>query len=369
MAFNFEISQGAVFRPQKVVVYGPEGIGKSTFAAQFPEPLVIDTEGSTNHLDVRRLPRPTSWEILRQMVDEVYNNPDICKTLVIDTIDWAERLCAEAICRKSQKSSIEDFGYGRGYVFVKEEFARLLDRLSDLTDRGITVVLTAHSMIRKFERPDESGAYDRWELKLGGKGGSQLSALVKEWSDLLLFVNYKEIVVEGENRKKKAGGGKRMMYTCHHPAWDAKNRHDLAPEIPFEYDQIAHIVEAHITFPPAEKVATEEKPTVKTGTKKKASAVKPAPPPAPIDPKPAKNENPAATKEVDLSGIPKELADLMSANNVTPDELMAAVEKRGYFPAGTPIKNYPKDFIDGCLVAAWPQVFKIIDEEIRVPFF
>lgn len=365
MAFNFEISQGAIFRPQKVVIYGPEGIGKSTFAAKFPEPLVIDTEGSTNHLDVRRLPRPTSWEMLRQMIDEVANNPDICKTLVIDTVDWAERLCAESICSKAQKTSIEDFGYGKGYVIVKEEFARLLDRLSDLTDRGITVVLIAHSMIRKFERPDESGAYDRWELKLGGKGGSQLSALVKEWSDLLLFVNYKEIVTEsGDSHKKKAAGGKRMMYTCHHPAWDAKNRHDLAPELPFEYEQIEHIIEAHVTFPPAEKQAEPKKPAAKKSTAKKSATKAPAETPAPAQEQPAQAD--------DLDGICKPLADLMRANNVTRAELMAAVERRGYFPSGTKIEDYPQDFVDGCLIAAWAQVYGIIANEIRpgniVPF-
>jgi len=65
MALN--ISRGVVFKAQKIIIYGPEGIGKSTFASQFPDPLFIDTEGSTNSMNVARLPRPTSlwiWQWL-----------------------------------------------------------------------------------------------------------------------------------------------------------------------------------------------------------------------------------------------------------------------------------------------------------------
>ena len=59
----YEITSGVVSSAQKVVIYGPEGIGKSTFAAQFPDPVFIDTEGSTKKLNIRRFPKPTSWEM------------------------------------------------------------------------------------------------------------------------------------------------------------------------------------------------------------------------------------------------------------------------------------------------------------------
>ena len=92
---KFQITRGLIVKPQKVVVYGPEGIGKPTFAADFPDPLFIDTEGSTNVYDVARLPAPTSWTMLLDEVREVIKNPTCCKTLVIDTIDWAEQLCVQ----------------------------------------------------------------------------------------------------------------------------------------------------------------------------------------------------------------------------------------------------------------------------------
>ena len=240
-----EIIRGKIRSAKKVVIYGPEGIGKSTFAAQFPEPLFIDTEGSTSELNVARTKRPSSWTMIIEQIKEIMNTPGLCKTLVIDTIDWAENLCVEHVCQTRGKKGIEDFGYGNGYVYSKEEFGRFLNLLSDVKDKGINVVLTAHAQLRKFEQPDELGAYDRWELKLGKKTASQTAPLIKEWSDMLLFANYKTIVVatDDQGKKHKAQGGKRVMYTAHHPCWDAKNRYGLPEETEFSYSVIAPIIE------------------------------------------------------------------------------------------------------------------------------
>lgn len=347
-----KIISGKIIKPQKVVIYGPEGIGKSTFAAQFPKPLFIDTEGSTSHLEVDRLPRPTSWQMLKQYIKDLKGDTIGYHTLVIDTADWAERLCEEAICQSNGKVGIEDFGYGKGYTYVKEEFGRLLDSLSDLIDAGMNVVLTAHSIIRKFELPEETGAYDRYELKLGNKAGNQCAALAKEWADMVLFANYKEIVVTSKDGKKKVSGGQRVMHTLHNPCWDAKNRHGLPEELPFDYAQIAHCIPAMgIPEPPPapvkipKQVVPEPMPQ---GKEKTQPEVKTAP---------------ALDDE-----IPKELADLMAANNVTAQDIQRAVAHKGYFPADMPLQDYPKDFIMGCLVAAFPQMLKVIKELNEVPF-
>ena len=198
-----QITRGKIPCAKKVVVYGPEGIGKSTFASKFPDPVFIDTEGSTKDMDVARLPRPSSWEMLLEEIDYVKNHPEEFKTLVIDTVDWAEQLCVNYICSKHGKSGIEDFGYGNGYVYTKEEFGRFLNQLEDVVEKGVHVVLTAHAQIRKFEQPDEMGAYDRYELKLGKKTQSQTSPLVKEWSDMLLFAKYKTYSVAADDKGKK----------------------------------------------------------------------------------------------------------------------------------------------------------------------
>ena len=238
---GIKVTRGIVKKPLKLVIYGPEGIGKTTFASKFPWPVFIDTEGSTNHMDVARFEPPRTWDAILEDVRSLVADPAGYQTLVLDTADWAVRLCETAVCMREGKKGIEDFGYGKGYVYAKEEFGKLLDLMTEVVDKGINVVITAHSIIRKFERPDETGAYDRWELKLGNKAGSQIAALCKEWADVVLFANYKETVVEIDG-KKKAQGGSRVMYTSHAPAWDAKNRHGMPPELPFDYQQIARIV-------------------------------------------------------------------------------------------------------------------------------
>ena len=343
-----QIISGKIERPQKVVIYGPEGIGKSTFAAAFPAPLFVDTEGSTGQLSVDRLPRPTSWQMLRQYITDLKTDPMTYKTIVIDTADWAERLCEEAVCHKYGKTGIEDFGYGKGYTYVKEEFGRLLDGLSDLIEAGLNVVLTAHSIIRKFELPEETGAYDRYELKLGNKAGTQCAALAKEWADMVLFANYRQMVITSKDGKRKIQGGERVMYTLHNPCWDAKNRHGLPEELPFDFSAIRHCI-------PGKSTPEAEKPQPKKQPPKEATQ---APPKAS-----------AKDTQAQLNpGIPKELADLMAANNVTESDIQRAVAHKGYFPADMPVREYPADFVAGCLVAAFPQMLEVIKNLNDVPF-
>lgn len=362
---------------KKVVIYGPEGIGKSTFASRFPAPVFIDTEGSTKDMDVARFEKASSWQMLLDQIEYVRTHPDVCRTLVIDTIDWAEQMCVEAVCARHHKSGIEDFGYGNGYVYVKEEFGRFLNRLSDVVDAGINVVLTAHAQIRKFEQPDELGAYDRWELKLGKKTASQTSPLVKEWADMLLFANYKTLSVatDKEGRKHKAQGGSRVMYTSHHPCWDAKNRYGLPEETPFSYEVIRSIIEGDAGS--AEKAQAVQKPS--SEPEKRPDSPKVAPPAAPMPAQPVEDipdgtqfslddmmNQPEEQKSPEPNPVndrlPKALRDLMNANQVTTWDIQAVVAKRGYFPEDMPVEDYPQDFIDGVLVGAWPKVYGMIKD-------
>lgn len=376
-----EIIKGKIISAIKCVLYGPEGIGKSTFAAQFPNALFIDTEGSTKHMDVARTPKPSSWTMLMDQVQYVKQNPCSFQTLVIDTADWAEQLCITSVCAKYQKTGIEGFGYGKGYVYLAEEFGRLLNKLEELVEMGINVVITAHAKMRKFEQPDEMGAYDRWELKLQ----KQTGPLLKEWADMVLFANYKTTVVnvdgQGANKgKNKAQGGKRVMFTTHHPCWDAKNRHNLPPELPFDFQQIVHCLPGMVAAPPTQVATVKEEPKVTvTPTEQpkeesKVDATKMLEDEGfteIIEPEQQEmkvTENPNISNDYQVpEGIPKSLADLMKEKEVTELEIQEVVAKKKYFPKDTPIRNYPIDFIEGVLVQAWPQVFAMIDAE-RVPF-
>ncbi|QQE75695.1 ATP-binding protein [Brevibacillus composti] len=348
-----QVIRGKVQKAKKVVLYGPEGIGKSSLAARFPRPIFIDTEGSTTEMDVDRLPKPTSWEMLKQQVQWVKQQAGQFGTLVIDTIDWAELLCNESVCAAHQKRGIEDFGYGKGYIYAEEEFGRFLNLLSDVIEAGINVVLNAHSQIVKFEQPDEMGAYDRYQLKLGKKTGSRTAALVKEWADMVLFINYKtfSVATDDKGRKHKGQGGVRTVYATHHPAWDAKNRHGLPDEFPLDYAHIAHIFEGPTNAQPVQTppVAT---PPVQEAWGKMTDEQQ-----LPQEQQPSAEE---ALKPHIPTDIPASLRDLMVQHQVSENEIQIVVSKRGYYPMDTPIANYDPGFVEGVLVGAWPQVFEMI---------
>lgn len=367
-----KIIKGKIASAKKIVIYGPEGIGKSTFASQFPDPLFIDTEGSTKDMDLSRFEKASSWTMLTDQIRYVIWNPGICRTLVVDTIDWAEQMCVADLCARSGKKGIEDFGYGNGYVYAKEEFGRFLNLLSDVIDQGIHVVLTAHAQLRKFEQPDEMGAYDRWELKLGKKTQSQTSPLVKEWADMVLFANYKTVVVNVDGQgaqkgKNKVQGGRRVMYTAHHACWDAKNRYGLPEEVPFDYGAIAHIIEAS---PAAPEPVGNVPESAETATKPAENVSKSVQIPAPDPELPPPN----VLVDSDPDRVPQALIDLMREYRVIEWDVQQVCEQRGYVPAGTPLDQYDTanpGIIEGLLIPCWDQVYQMIRETAgkeEIPF-
>lgn len=305
-----KIIEGKEKRPLKVVIYGPEGIGKSTFASKFPDPLFIDTEGGTSNLDVRRIKCNKSWDELLLIVKEVIKNPTICKTLVLDTADWSETLCINAVTEKHRKNNIEDFGYGKGYVYLLDEYTKLLTLFDQVIEAGINVVITAHAKPRKFELPEEQGAFDRYEMKLT----KQVAPVIKEWSDALFFTNYKIYVVTTESNRRKAQGGKRVLYTTHNPTYDAKNRFDLPEELELDFKSIAHLFEGL------------EKPV----------------------------------KEPELSLTVQRLNKMIVDAGISELELQEVVAEKGHYELSVLVQNYSDEFITRWIIPNWERVLETI---------
>lgn len=339
------ITTGIVPKAQKVVLYGVEGIGKTTFAAQFPNPLFSDTEDSTLHMNVARLDKPTSWTMLLQQVDFVKMNKP-CSTYIIDTIDWAEKLCKAHLAANGKWNDNAN-DYGAKYIALEKEFGDLLNKLSEVVDVGINVVITAHAWLRKKEEPDEMGAYDRYELKLEKKP----APLVKEWADMVLFANYKTTILTDEKTKSKKGvGGQRMMFTTHRPAWDAKNRAGLADELPLDYSQISHVI-------PNLNQQAQAQPTQPESTQKNEFMNQ-------EQPEPQADFSREPQQEIDPL-IPPHVADLMKLNQVTTEEIMKVIYVGGFMPQDTPLENIPQDLWD-YLVTNWNNgVMKLLNEKIR----
>lgn len=308
------IVTGVEKTPIKICIYGAEGVGKSSLAANMPEPLFIDTEGGTSRLNVRRI-KCTQWDELISIVKEVIATPTVCKTLVIDTADWAESLCVDFVCNKYRKGNIEEFGFGKGYTYLADEFGEFLKLLNRLVEVGINPVVIAHGKPRKYELPEEQGQFDRWEMKLT----KQVAPLIKEWCDMLLFCNYKTFVVTTENNTKKAQGGKRVMYTTHNPCWDAKNRFNLPDEVELAISSIAHLF-------------VEHEPT--------QAATKPITP----------QERPNITK----------LKKMIEDEGITQEAVQKVVAERGHYDFSATIEDYADEFITRWIVPNWKKIVEAI---------
>ena len=227
---NIQITRGIKSRPQKVVIYGPEGVGKTTLASDFPSPVFIDAEGGTDHMDVPRI-EVQDMKGIRAAIAHLKANPGEFKTVVLDTIDWIEKRLVKDLCAQYGKDSIEkvEGGYGKGYNILSEQFLAFLDGdLEGLLKAGFNVVLLAHAKVEKHEDPELATSYDRYTLKMEKK----TAPLVKEWADALLFYRFKAATAERDGSNKHRGISRgREIATSRTAAFDAKNRHGLPERI------------------------------------------------------------------------------------------------------------------------------------------
>lgn len=349
---KYEVQETLKIEPMKVLIYGVEGIGKTTFASKFPDPIFIDTEGSTGFINARKLPNPTSWTMLLDELEDIKSEPR-GKTLIIDTLDWAERLAKKYLMDKNKWAAIDSTNYGSRYVALSDEIGKLLNKLTEIKDVGINVVLTAHAETKKHELPDEMGQYDKYTLKLEKRD----AGLAKEWADMILFFNYKTTIIsDSKSNSKKATGGQRVMYTTHKPAWDAKNRLGLPDELPIDFEAIRELFEAKTgmstTQIKSESTQTQQVPLPEE------------PPVIETEPEPVEAQAAPEFNEEIPSSIPQSLADLMTVNHVTVDEIMQVIYVGGFMPQGTPLENVPEE-LWGHLASNWDKVLNMLETQIR----
>lgn len=224
--------------PERILLIGVEGVGKSTFGASAPAPIFIAAEDGIRHLDVPCFPEPRSFADVIAACRSLATERHAYQTLVLDTIDWIEPLIIADLCRERKWMSgstpdIEAPGYGKGWVAATEEWRKLLFALDAVRARGLEIILLAHAAIKPFANP-AGPDFNRYECKLA-KGAA---ALVKEWSDAILFATYEEFVRRDAPRKGLSTG-RRIIRTTRTAAYDAKNRTGLPDELPLDYSAYA----------------------------------------------------------------------------------------------------------------------------------
>ncbi len=241
MAFDLKsIKKNTALSAPRVLVYGVEGIGKSTFAAGAPAPIFIQTEDGLGSLAVDHFPVAQKSADVLDAIAALHEPGHSFQTVVIDSLDWLETLIWRDI---EAKFEAKDLAYGKGSMIAAEEWRKVLDGLNSLrNNQGMAVVLIAHCEIKRFDSP-ETEPYDRYQPKLQARS----SALVREWCDAVLFANYRTIVKKAEvgfNKEVSRGisTGERLLYTSERPAYMAKNRYALPESIPLAWEAFVNAI-------------------------------------------------------------------------------------------------------------------------------
>lgn len=241
--------RGKQDQPIRVVLFGVEGVGKSTFGADSPKPIFLGAEDGTAHLDVTRFPMPGNWTEVLEAIRTLTTEEHDFKTLVLDTLDWAEPMLWAHLCARDKQENIEAYGYGKGYAAALDEWRVFLAAIEQMrAKKGMHVVLLAHSWIKPFKNP-EGDDFDRYEMKLHPKAGG----LLKEWCDVVLFANFETFATKDAKTKRIKGvsTGARLLYTTRTAAYDAKNRFDLPESLPLSWADFEAAVSAHRPADPA----------------------------------------------------------------------------------------------------------------------
>ena len=349
------IEKGIRPGPAKVVIYGPEGIGKTTFAAKFPKPLFLDLDNGSRRLDVDRVAGLDSFAMVKSTLAELSKDTMGYQTVVIDTADKLEALIVEGIINTvprgdgRQVQGLEDYGYGKGYTYVAEWLGKFLDKLTIFQGKtGMNIVLLSHAWQRKVESPGETNSYDHYELKLGKKA----APLLREWPDFLFFLNYDISIMKTSDGKNVATGGQRCIYTSHTPYYDAKARADLPERIQLDDKGIAQVFKAMFEGErkPAEPPKPEPKPVEESEPEppkatpselSQNSVATPSPTPQPAPKNIVKTEefDPQGPEEQEKTKLLQDLDALLKANNLTYEDLELATShpKVNMRPKGTPI--------------------------------
>ena len=226
-------------KPPRVMIFGIEGVGKTTLGAKADKPLFITPEGGADHvlgadgLPVDEISGVKTWAQLRAAIKDLIKEDHGYKTLVLDSADWIEKICHAQIIGKSDKDIIRvNGGYSAGLRDSERLHKELIEDLSTLREtKGMNIIVTAHYQIKEVKDPDMVHDYDAYQIKCD----ERVSSLWREWVDALLFARFNTYTSQKDDgaKARAIGDDGRIVYTTKRPAFQAKNRYRLPPEMPF----------------------------------------------------------------------------------------------------------------------------------------
>lgn len=238
-----EVKRGKIKEPDFLIIYGPDGVGKSTFGASAPNAIFLGPESGTSNLDVARYPEIKSYKEFIEGLRDFRNSNHDYRSLVIDSLDWIEPMVWAKTCEEGNVEQIENVGGGfsKGYINALKFWRESIDLMKDIRKaRQMNIILIAHAESKTFQDPQTQSAYDRYQMKLHHKA----AALFRENVESVLFATY-EVFTKKDGQKTRAyGDGARVIFTERRPAFDAKNRCGLPFQLPLSWDEYMKAREA-----------------------------------------------------------------------------------------------------------------------------
>lgn len=231
------ITRAEGIKAPRVMLYGPHGLGKTTFGASAPNPVFLMTEDGLGKLSIDHFPLAQCYQDVLDAIGALYEGEHGFQTVVLDSADWLDNLIWTDI---NTKYDAKDLAYGKGAVIAADYWRNVLSGFAALRDKhSMATVILAHCQIKRFDSP-EVEPYERYQPKLQDRS----SALVQEWCDMVLFTNFRTVVKHEEvgfDKKVSRGitTGERLMYTTEKPAYLAKNRYGLPESLPLSWAALA----------------------------------------------------------------------------------------------------------------------------------
>ena len=227
--------------PPRVLIYGPAGIGKTSFAASLPRPILLDYDHGADEVRVDRIAGPTRWADMLATIGLIVSSPGEYRTIAIDTVDVLETIAIDAVLAREKKRDLNlDFKWGAGHALVLTLWRELLTELDRARDAGLGVCLLGHATTRTVPDP-QFGEYDQYTSRLGRK----LWDTTKAWCDVVGFANFDAALHEGTNRDRIIVTGERRLYTTRGRGFEAKNRFGIDTPLPLSWGALSAAIDRH----------------------------------------------------------------------------------------------------------------------------
>lgn len=250
-------------KPPITLIYGVDGVGKTSLAAEWPDPVYLHTQGEEppSNIDLQSPGVIESYDEMIELMTQLVVEDHDRRTVIVDSLDGFESLVWAKTCERLGVASIEAPGFGKGYVEADQEWSYFIDGAAALKQRGVAVVMLAHPEVVRFDSPI-TDPYSRYTVKLHKRS----NALIREKSDIVAFMNYRTTIKEKEVARQKTvahgeGGGDRQIHLEERPGFLAKNRYQMPTVVQYKIGKGYEELSKH--FPAPYGAVTETKTTKK----------------------------------------------------------------------------------------------------------